>query len=176
MAEAIAKVPGISGTGALLTLADGRLTVRLTRDIWKLEPSYLELVRTVSVIARNSVRYLIGVPCRRCNWPSRRDAMDVGFWRAVLGCIPMADDNAVDPLGHGSVVSLRLAVSAAIVEKDVEASWRIPECSEKQRELPSVVDAVDESMVHQVAEGHRLLWSAGQCELHKTVEVAVTQC
>ena len=47
MAEAIAKVPGISGTGALLTLADGRLTVRLTRDIWKLEPSYLELVRTI---------------------------------------------------------------------------------------------------------------------------------
>lgn len=30
--------------------------------------------------------------------------MDVGFWRAVLGYAPMADDNAVDPLGHGSTV------------------------------------------------------------------------
>jgi 4a-hydroxytetrahydrobiopterin dehydratase len=25
-------------------------------------------------------------------------------WRAVLGYVPMADDNAVDPLGHGSTV------------------------------------------------------------------------
>jgi len=30
--------------------------------------------------------------------------IDVGFWRAVLGYVPMADDNAVDPLGHGSTV------------------------------------------------------------------------
>ena len=30
--------------------------------------------------------------------------VDVGFWRAVLGYTPMADDNAVDPLGHGSTV------------------------------------------------------------------------
>jgi 4a-hydroxytetrahydrobiopterin dehydratase len=29
---------------------------------------------------------------------------DVGFWRAILGYAPMADDNAVDPLGHGSTV------------------------------------------------------------------------
>ena len=35
---------------------------------------------------------------------SKPDAVDVGFWRAVLGYEPMADDNAVDPLGHGSTV------------------------------------------------------------------------
>jgi 4a-hydroxytetrahydrobiopterin dehydratase len=35
---------------------------------------------------------------------AKRDAIDVGFWRAVLGYIPMADDNAVDPLGHGSTI------------------------------------------------------------------------
>jgi len=35
---------------------------------------------------------------------AKRDALDVGFWRAVLGYVPMADDNAVDPLGHGSTV------------------------------------------------------------------------
>ncbi|MDR6864988.1 VOC family protein [Phycicoccus sp. 3266] len=29
---------------------------------------------------------------------------DVGFWRAVLGYAPLADDNAVDPLGHSSTV------------------------------------------------------------------------
>ena len=32
------------------------------------------------------------------------DAIDVGFWRAVLGYAGLADDNAVDPLGHGSTV------------------------------------------------------------------------
>jgi 4a-hydroxytetrahydrobiopterin dehydratase len=32
------------------------------------------------------------------------DALDVGFWRTVLGYEAMVDDNAVDPLGHGSTV------------------------------------------------------------------------
>jgi len=34
----------------------------------------------------------------------KRDEIDVDFWRAVLGYLPMADDNAVDPLGYGSTV------------------------------------------------------------------------
>jgi hypothetical protein len=35
---------------------------------------------------------------------AKPDDVDVGFWRAVLGYDPRADDNAVDPLGHGSTV------------------------------------------------------------------------
>jgi 4a-hydroxytetrahydrobiopterin dehydratase len=35
---------------------------------------------------------------------AKRDPIDVAFWRAVLGYVPMADDNAVDPLGSGSTV------------------------------------------------------------------------
>ena len=35
---------------------------------------------------------------------AKPDAMDVGFWRAVLGYAPMSDDNGVDPLGHGTTV------------------------------------------------------------------------
>ena len=35
---------------------------------------------------------------------AKPDSVDLGFWRAVLGYAPMADDNAVDPLGHGSTV------------------------------------------------------------------------
>jgi 4a-hydroxytetrahydrobiopterin dehydratase len=35
---------------------------------------------------------------------SKPDAVDVGFWRAVLGYAPMGDDAGVDPLGHGSTV------------------------------------------------------------------------
>jgi hypothetical protein len=30
--------------------------------------------------------------------------IDIAFWRAVLGYVPLAEDNAVDPLGHGSTV------------------------------------------------------------------------
>ena len=35
---------------------------------------------------------------------AKPDAIELGFWRAVLGYAPMADDNGVDPLGHGSTV------------------------------------------------------------------------
>ncbi len=35
---------------------------------------------------------------------SKPDAVDVGFWRAVLGYAPLGDDAGVDPLGHGSTV------------------------------------------------------------------------
>jgi 4a-hydroxytetrahydrobiopterin dehydratase len=35
---------------------------------------------------------------------AKPEAIDVGFWRAVLGYAELADDNAVDPLGHGSTV------------------------------------------------------------------------
>jgi 4a-hydroxytetrahydrobiopterin dehydratase len=33
LAQAVAEVPGFAGSGGLLTIADGRLTVRLTRDV-----------------------------------------------------------------------------------------------------------------------------------------------
>ena len=44
--------------------------------------------------------------CKRSSWRWRPkpDAVDVGFWRAVLGYAPASDDNAIDPLGHGSTV------------------------------------------------------------------------
>jgi 4a-hydroxytetrahydrobiopterin dehydratase len=72
LAAAFAEAPGIAGSGVLLSLADARVTVRLSRDIFAIA--------------------------------ARRDAIDVGFWRAALGYIPMAEDNAIDSLGHGSTV------------------------------------------------------------------------
>jgi 4a-hydroxytetrahydrobiopterin dehydratase len=33
--------------------------------------------------------------------------IDVAFWRAALGYTPFDDDNAVDPLGHGSTFWLQ---------------------------------------------------------------------
>jgi 4a-hydroxytetrahydrobiopterin dehydratase len=106
MADAISKLPGLAGAGVLLNLADDRVTIRLTRDIWALESSHVELARAVSAVARE----LGAVPDRsalqevQLAVAAKRDAVDVAFWRAVLGYAPMADDNAVDPLGHGSTV------------------------------------------------------------------------
>jgi 4a-hydroxytetrahydrobiopterin dehydratase len=106
LAEAIAAVDGFEGKGALMTMTDGLLTVRLTRDIWQLEPRHIGLARAISEVARE----FAAAPDRsavqevQLAIAAKPDAIDVGFWRAALGYAPMADDNAIDPLGHGSVV------------------------------------------------------------------------
>jgi len=106
LAEAVARTPEFDGAGILVTIADDRLTVRLTRDIWRLEQRHVHLAQAVSALAREhgavadracaqEVQLAIAAP---------PDMIDVGFWRAVLGYAVMDDDNAVDPLGHGSTV------------------------------------------------------------------------
>ena len=105
-AAAIAAFPGVGGAGVLLTLADQCITVRLTRDLWNLEPAHVELARAVSAIARafGAVADRAAVQEVQLAIAAKRDAIDVGFWRSVLGYVPRAADNAVDPLGHGSTV------------------------------------------------------------------------
>jgi 4a-hydroxytetrahydrobiopterin dehydratase len=114
LAEAIAQVPGLDGSGTLLTVASDRLTVRLTRDLWQLEPRHVELARAVSAVARSK-----GVQADRSAVQevqlaiaAKPDAIDLGFWRAVLGYASRADDNAVDPLGHGSTVWMQELATA----------------------------------------------------------------
>ena len=106
LAEAVAAVPGLEGSGALLTVADGRLTVRLSRDLWQLEPRHVELARAVSAVAQahGAAADRASVQEVQLAIAAKPEAVDVGFWRAVLGYAPLADDNAVDPLGHGSTV------------------------------------------------------------------------
>jgi 4a-hydroxytetrahydrobiopterin dehydratase len=106
LAEAVAEIPGLEGTGVLLTIADGNLTVRLSRDLWQLEPRHVDLARAVSAVVRahGAVADRASVQEVQLAIAAKRDAIDVGFWRAVLGYVPMAHDNAVDPLGHGSTV------------------------------------------------------------------------
>jgi 4a-hydroxytetrahydrobiopterin dehydratase len=106
LAEAVARAPGIAGAGVLLTLADTRVTVRLSRDVWNLEPRHVQLARAVSSVARQhgAVPDRAAVQEVQVAIAAKRDTIDVRFWRAVLGYTPLADDNAVDPLGHGSTV------------------------------------------------------------------------
>ena len=106
LAEAVARVPGFEGSGALLTIADGQLTVRLTRGVFRLERRHIELARAISAKARalGAVSDLTAVQEVQLAIAAKPDAVDVGFWRAVLGYARLADDNAIDPLGHGSTV------------------------------------------------------------------------
>ncbi len=106
LADALAAIPGLAGSGALLTIADTRLTVRLGRDLWMLEPQHIELGRAVSEVAKShgAVADRASVQEVQLAVSAKPDEIDVRFWRAVLGYAAMSDDNAVDPLGHGSTV------------------------------------------------------------------------
>jgi len=106
LAEAIANVPGLEGSGALMTIRDGTLTVRLTRDLWWLEPRHVELALAVSAVARTHGAEPDRAAVQEVQFAisAKPDGVNVEFWRAVLGYEAMSDDNAVDPLGHGSTV------------------------------------------------------------------------
>lgn len=106
LAEAVANVSGLDQAGAVLTITGGRLTVRLTRDLWRLERRHADLAREISAVARKlgAVADRAAVQEVQLAIAAKPDAVDVGFWRAVLGYAPEADDNGVDPLGHGSTV------------------------------------------------------------------------
>ncbi len=104
-AEAVAQVAGVD-TGLLLTLADDRVTVRLSRGVFRLEESHVSSARVISGIAREhgAVPDRAAVHEVQVAVAAQPDTVDVGFWRAVLGYAPLSPDNAVDPLGHGSTV------------------------------------------------------------------------
>jgi 4a-hydroxytetrahydrobiopterin dehydratase len=106
LAEAVAQVSGLDGAGVLMTLADGQFTVRLSPDIWQLEQRHAHLARAVSAVARAHGAVVDRARAQEVQLAiaGQPDTVDVGFWRAVLGYVRVADDNAVDPLGHGSTV------------------------------------------------------------------------
>jgi 4a-hydroxytetrahydrobiopterin dehydratase len=106
LAGAVAVVPGVEGSGILLTIADQQLAVRLSRDIWNLESRHVQLARAVSTVAREhgAVADRSAVQEVQLAISAKPDEIDLGFWRAILGYAPQAPDNSVDPLGHGSTV------------------------------------------------------------------------
>ena len=106
LAVDIGELTGFEGSGSLLTIADAQLTVRLTRDLWGLEARHIELARAVSAVAcqHGAAADRAAVQEVQLAISAKPDAVDLGFWRAVLGYGPMSPDNAVDPLGHGTTV------------------------------------------------------------------------
>jgi 4a-hydroxytetrahydrobiopterin dehydratase len=102
----VAALPEVIGRGVLFTLSDDRCTVRLTRDLWRLEAAHIVLAQQISAVARThgAVVERDAVQEVQVAIAAKRDSTDVGFWRAVLGYSACADDNAIDQLGHGSTV------------------------------------------------------------------------
>jgi hypothetical protein len=85
LAEAIAHIPGLDGAGVLMTIADGQVTVRLTRGVFRLEERHVQLAHAVSAVAREhgAVADRTRVQEVQLAISARPDAIDIGFWRAV---------------------------------------------------------------------------------------------
>ncbi len=105
LAAAVADVPGLEPR-TLLTAASDRLTVKLTREMWGTEQRHVEAARAISAVAREHgvVADRGAVQEVQLAVAAKPEAIDLGFWRAVLGYAPMHEDNAIDPLGQGSTV------------------------------------------------------------------------
>lgn len=106
LAAAVAEVDGLAECGALLTVSGSRLSVRLTRGVERIEPDHVELARAVSAVAKEHGATADRAAAQEVQLAvaARPDEQDLPFWRAVLGYDPLAEDNAVDPLGHGPTV------------------------------------------------------------------------
>jgi 4a-hydroxytetrahydrobiopterin dehydratase len=105
LAAVIAEVPGLEPR-TLLTASADRLTVKLTREMWGTEARHVEVARAVSVVAREhgATADTSAVQEVQLAVAAKPDAIDLPFWRAVLGYAPMHDDNCIDPNGQSSTV------------------------------------------------------------------------
>ena len=104
LAQLIAQLPELEGTNAHLSILPKTLTVRLTREVWNTEAGHIAVARKISEIAKSfdvpadvsqvqEVQFAIA---------AKPDAIDLSFWRAVLGYQPMLDDAGIDPIGISS--------------------------------------------------------------------------
>jgi len=105
LAAAVAEVPGLEPR-ALLTAASDRLTVKLTREMWGTEARHVEVARAISDVARHhgATADRAAVHEVQLAVAAKPDAIDLGFWRTVLGYAPLHEDNGMDPNGQGSTV------------------------------------------------------------------------
>lgn len=105
LGAAVAEMPGL-GPRTLLTAASDRLTVKLTREMWGTERQHVELARAISAVAREhgAVADKSAAQEVQVAIAAKPDAIDLPFWRAVLGYAPLHEDNCIDPLGQGSTV------------------------------------------------------------------------
>lgn len=106
LASLIAQLPELDGTPAQLSIVSQSLTVRLTREVSNTETEHIAIARQISDLAK--LAGAVGNPAQvqevQFAIAAKPDAIDVWFWRAVLGYQPMLDDAGIDPLGVSSNV------------------------------------------------------------------------
>lgn len=104
LAAAVARVPGVAGSEAVLTITGERLSVRLARGVFRLEDRHADLARAISGVARDHGSGADRARVQEVQFAvaAKPEALDAGFWRAVLGYAPLDEDNGIDPLGHSS--------------------------------------------------------------------------
>ena len=105
LAAAIAELPGLESR-ILLTATADRLTVKLTRELWGTEARHIDIARAISSVARNAAAVADAGAVQEVQLAiaARPEAVDLGFWRTVLGYAPLQEDNCIDPSGQGSTV------------------------------------------------------------------------
>ena len=152
LATAIVAIDGFEGSGAVLTIANASLNVRLTRDLWQLEPRHIDLARAVSEVAaaHGAVADRAAVQEVQLAIASKPDAVDVGFWRAVLGYSPTADDAGADPLGHGSTVWMQELDEAKVLQHAIHLDVSVAR------------ERVEERLAAALAAGGRIVWETSE--------------
>lgn len=106
LAQSISLLPGLVGTPAHMSIVTKSLTIRLTREVWNTEVEHIAIAREISKIANSHAAVADPSMVQEVQFAiaAKPDAIDVGFWRAVLGYQPMLDDAGIDPLGISSNV------------------------------------------------------------------------
>jgi 4a-hydroxytetrahydrobiopterin dehydratase len=106
LAQAIAQLPGLNPTYAQMTIVSERLTVRLRREVWEIANEDIDLAKEISKIAQ--AQGALADPSQvqevQVAISAKPKAIDLNFWRTVLGYQSLAEDNAMDPLGNSSTV------------------------------------------------------------------------
>jgi 4a-hydroxytetrahydrobiopterin dehydratase len=105
LASAVAELPGLEPR-TVLTVAGDRLTVKLTREMWGTEARHVEVARAISAIAREHGATADRSAAQEVQLAvaAKPDAIDLGFWRTVLGYAELHEDNGLDPNGQSSTV------------------------------------------------------------------------
>jgi 4a-hydroxytetrahydrobiopterin dehydratase len=105
LAAAVAEVPGLEPR-TLLTVTADRLTVKLTREMWGTEARHVEVARAISAVAREHGATADPSAAQEVQLAvaAKPDAIDLGFWRTVLGYAELHEDNGLDPNGQSSTV------------------------------------------------------------------------
>lgn len=140
VAGLVAQVPGIDEGGAVLTISHSRLSVRLTRDVWDLDEQHIAHAREISRVAERAGAVAVrgAVQEVQVAIAAHAEDVDLGFWRAVLGYQGVADDNAVDPLGHGSTVWMQTLDDAKALRHAMHIDVSVPREEAEKRVAAAV--------------------------------------